>query len=212
MMKMNEKIDTEKCCVVTYNTDLSETYWNNQYNAQTTRWDLGEVSPPIKEYINQLENKNLRILIPGCGNTYEAEYLLQQGFSDITIIDIAPTLVENLKLKFEGNKNINIILGDFFKHEGKYDLILEQTFFCALNPALRNAYVAKMKTLLINNGKLAGVLFGVTFAAGGPPFGGSKCQYISLFENDFNFNILETCYNSFTKRQDSELFFVFSVK
>ena len=49
---------------------LDEAYWNSQYNANTTGWDLGQVSPPLKAYIDQLTNKNLRILIPGCGNTY----------------------------------------------------------------------------------------------------------------------------------------------
>lgn len=170
---MAEKMKTDKYCVVTCDIELGETYWNNQYNAQTTAWDLGQVSPPIKEYIDQLESKELRILIPGCGNTYEAEYRLQQGFTNVTIIDIAPTLVKELKNKFTGNKNINIILGDFFNHTGEYDLILEQTFFCASNPLLRKIYVAKMNELLTDNGKLVGVLFGKEFEAKGLPFGGS---------------------------------------
>ena len=67
-----ENDQSEKCCLVTCDMELGETFWNNQYNANTTNWDLGEVSPPLKEYIDQLTNKNLRILIPGCGNTYEA--------------------------------------------------------------------------------------------------------------------------------------------
>lgn len=99
------------------------------------------MSPPIKNYIDTIENKEAKILIPGCGNTYEAEYLLQQGFTNITVIDIAPTLVENLKEKFAGNKNIKVILGDFFEHKGNYDYIIEQTFFCALPPTMRQKYV-----------------------------------------------------------------------
>lgn len=129
----------EKCCVVTCDLELDEIYWNNQYDANTTGWDLGEISPPFKTYIDQLTNKQLRILIPACGNTYEAEYLLQQEFTNITVIDIAPTLIANLKNNFEGNSNIKIVLGDFFTHTGEYDLILEQTFFCAINPNLRKS-------------------------------------------------------------------------
>ena len=140
-----EKISTEKCCVVTCDLPLGETFWNNQYVANATGWDLGEVSPPLKAYIDQLTRKNMRILIPGCGNTHEADYLLQQGFTNITVIDIAPTLVAQLTNKFASNPNIKIILGDFFEHVGEYDLILEQTFFCAINPQLRKDYVAKMK-------------------------------------------------------------------
>lgn len=202
----NELVNEEKCCVVTCDMELGEAYWNNQYNARATGWDLGEVSPPIKAYIDQLTNKNLRILIPGCGNTYEAEYLLQNGFTDITVIDIAPALVTQLKEKFAGNPNINILLGDFFKHEGEYDLILEQTFFCAINPPLRKDYVARMNALLVPGGKLVGVLFNREFEHQGPPFGGCKCQYESMFEKDFDFKSFELCNNSFVKRAGTELF------
>lgn len=204
---MNEQNQAdEKCCVVTCDLPLNETYWNNQYDANTTGWDLGEVSPPLKAYIDQLNNKNLRILIPGCGNTYEAEYLLQQGFTDVTVIDIAPTLVAKLKQKFASNPNIKIILGDFFEHVGEYDLILEQTFFCALNPPLRKDYVTRMNELLAQNGKLVGVLFDREFEQPGPPFGGCKCQYGPMFEKDFDFKTFELCNNSFEKRKGTELF------
>ena len=201
-----ENDQSEKCCLVTCDMELGETFWNNQYNANTTNWDLGEVSPPLKEYIDQLTNKNLRILIPGCGNTYEAEYLLQQGFTDITVIDIAPALVAKLETKFAGNDNIKIVLGDFFNHKGEYDLILEQTFFCAINPPLRIGYVAQMKELLAANGRLAGVLFDREFEHAGPPFGGCKCQYTPLFEKDFIFTAFGPCFNSNVKRKGTELF------
>jgi hypothetical protein len=51
----------------------------NVIRSNETGWDLGQVSPPLKAYIDQLTDKNLRILIPGCGNSYEAEYLLEKG-------------------------------------------------------------------------------------------------------------------------------------
>lgn len=107
-------MDNLKCCVVACDNPLDQTYWDNQYKANTTGWDLGTVSLPIKSYIDTLKDKNTRILIPGCGNTYEAVYLLEQGFTNVTVIDIAPTLVQNLKTKFKDNPNINILLGDFF--------------------------------------------------------------------------------------------------
>lgn len=194
------------------NSKLTDNYWSLQYDNNLTQWDLGEVSPPIKEYIAQLKNKNLRILIPGCGNTYEAEYLLQQGFTNITVLDYAPTLVAKLKLKFLNNPSIKIIEGDFFKHSGTYDLVLEQTFFCAIEPELRFSYLSKMKEIIAPGGKIAGVLFGKEFDKAGPPFGGIKEQYIFLFQNDFNIKIMEPCYNSYFKRQGSELFIILEKK
>lgn len=199
-------MNKEQCCVVSCERPLDQEYWENQYKAKATGWDLGEVSPPIKAYIDSLENKNTAILIPGCGNTYEADYLLEKGFTNVSVIDIAPTLVENLKQKFANNPNIEIILGDFFEHQGKYDLIIEQTFFCALPPTMRQKYVWKMHQLLADNGILAGLLFNRTFEVS-PPFGGSKQEYEALFKNTFVFLKMEKAENSVTPRADTELFF-----
>lgn len=127
----------KKSAELSRSRDLGENFWNDQYKANTTGWDLGQVSPPLKDYIDQLKNRDLRILIPGCGNSYEAEYLMEQGFTNVSVIDIAPEPVERLRSKFQSNPNIKIISGDFFSHKGEYDLILEQTFFCALDPELR---------------------------------------------------------------------------
>jgi SAM-dependent methyltransferase len=188
--------------------DLGQNFWNNQYIAQSTGWDLGQVSPPLKAYIDQITDKNLKILIPGCGNSYEAEYLLEQGFNNVNLIDIAPELVDRLKTKFKSKPQINIILGDFFEHEGEYDLILEQTFFCALDPILRKNYVQKMADLLKNGGKIAGLLFSRIFEIAGPPFGGTIEEYQELFKEKFDFKVFDSCYNSFDKRSGNELFVV----
>ena len=202
-------MNQENCCVVTCDQPLDQTYWDNQYQSETTNWDLGEISPPIKSYVDTIENKEIAILIPGCGNSYEAEYLLNQGFSNITVIDISPILVAHLKVKFKDNQNIKIILGDFFQHQDTYDLIIEQTFFCAIPPSLRQRYVWKMDQLLNKRGKLAGLLFNREFEVG-PPFGGHQTEYELLFKNAIIFNNLFVPCNSVPKRQGHELFIEFT--
>lgn len=194
-----------KCCVVSCDKPLDASYWESQYKAKTIGWDLGKVSPPIQIYVDTVDDKNCSILIPGCGNSYEAEYLLKQGFTNITVVDIAPTPVAVLKEKFKNNSNIQIILGDFFEHQGKYDLIIEQTFFCALPPFMRQKYVWKMHQLLADDGILAGLLFNRTFESG-PPFGGSKEEYKILFAGTFDFLKMEVSKNSIAPRANSELF------
>ena len=203
---------SEKCCTDTKLSNLGQSYWDKQYESNSTGWDLGEVSPPIKTYIDQLTNKNLSILIPGCGNTYESDYLLQQNFTNVTVIDIALTLVEKLKTKYAENPNIHIILGDFFAHQGQYDLIIEHTFFCAINPSHRESYVNKMTELLAPNGKLMGILFDRTFEMKGPPFGGNQEEYKKLFQTNFNFIHFTPCYNSYHKRANTELFILLQKK
>ncbi|MCG9790908.1 methyltransferase domain-containing protein [Flavobacterium algicola] len=190
---------------------LKQDYWDTLYKTNHIGWDLGCVSPPIQTFIDNLANKQQAILIPGCGNSYEAEYLLIQGFTNVTVIDFAPRLITHLQHKFNGNPNINIILGDFFEHVGKYDVILEQTFFCALSPKLRQKYVWKMHQLLSDGGILAGLLFDRKFEIN-PPFGGSKKEYRLLFKNEFEFITFETATNSVMPRAGAELAICFKKK
>jgi methyl halide transferase len=191
---------------------MTQQFWNNRYETQQTGWDLGQVSPPIQAYIDQLTNKDIRILIPGCGNTYEADYLLSKGFTNVTVIDIAPLLVKNLQKRFEHNPNITIVLGDFFEHQAIYDLVLEQTFFCAIPPSLRQDYANKMYELIAPKGKLVGVLFDKEFEFDGPPFGGCKCKYEGFFSPYFDFKTFEHCHNSIKPRANTELFINFISK
>jgi SAM-dependent methyltransferase len=185
---------------------LDEAYWSSRYSNNTAGWDTGSVTDPIKEYIDQLTDKNITILIPGCGNGYEAEYLLQQGFTNITLIDISSLLCKQLEKKLAPHSSeVKIICGDFFELQGQYDLIIEQTFFCALDPSLRKAYADKMHQLLKPGGKLVGVLFNRSFE-GGPPFGGNEKEYRELFQDQFYIAIMEECYNSIAPRKRAELF------
>ncbi|WP_439505576.1 methyltransferase domain-containing protein [Sediminibacterium sp.] len=186
---------------------LSADYWNERYINNASQWDLGVVSPPLKNYIDQLENKDIAILIPGAGNSYEAVYLMEQGFTNITVIDIAPIVIQQLQQQYPDQKNIRFIETNFFNWNGEYDLVLEQTFFCAIDPVLRSNYVKHMASLLKPNGKLVGPLFNRTFEAG-PPFGGDKESYLKLFESHFNFQTFTPCHNSIAPRANTELFFI----
>ncbi len=187
--------------------ELNATYWDDRYKNSQTGWDLGELSPPLKALIDKLDNKNPDILIPGCGNAYEAQYLIDSGFTSVTVLDISPTLTDALRERWKNEKAVNICCEDFFRHEGTYDLILEQTFFCALEPSMREDYMRKMKSLLKVNGKLAGVLFGREFEKTGPPFGGNRESYFQDFSKYFEKVKIEACMNSALPRQGTELFF-----
>jgi len=207
-MNTKEEIKDETCCVVACERPLDQKFWDGQYQTNQTGWDLGKVSPPLVYLIDGLVNKDISILIPGAGNAYEAAYLAEKGFTNITVVDIAPTVVEKLQQLYAGNPNIKIVLDDFFNHQGKYDLIIEQTFFCALPPFMRLKYVSKMHQLLKAEGVLSGLLFNRTFEVS-PPFGGSQSEYEQLFKAAFVFNELKVAENSVAPRAGSELFFSF---
>ncbi len=188
--------------------ELDETFWNDLYIQRETGWDAGVITTPIKEYVDQLLHRNIAILIPGCGYGHEAGYLLHRGFTNVTVIDISTELCKTLEKKFEKflSKGLTIVCGDFFDHKGQYDLVIEQTFFCALDPALRQQYVEQMYRLLKPGGRVVGLLFNREFE-GGPPFGGTKQEYESLFLPKFTIEIMNECYNSILPRKGTELFF-----
>ena len=72
-------------------------YWEERYQKGETGWDAGTITTPLKEYIDQLTDKNLTILIPGAGNGHEFDYLIDNGFKNVFVVDIAITPLENIK-------------------------------------------------------------------------------------------------------------------
>jgi hypothetical protein len=192
--------------------ELNEQYWTGKYIEQSTGWDLGALSPPIKDYADQLTNKELSILIPGAGNAYEAEYLFKQGFKKLVVLDVSLEPLKNFQKRIPEFQSEQLIHQNFFDHQGQYDLIIEQTFFCALSPSLRERYAEKMYHLLGRGGKLAGVLFDFPLTEEGPPFGGSREAYVDTFSKYFRVKTLDRCFNSVKPRLGRELFIIFEKK
>ena len=194
--------------------NLNKDYWQQRYLNQQTGWDLGGVSPPIAAYADQLNPKDLKILLPGAGRGYEAEYLYLQGFRELTVVDIAPYPLEKLRARLPGEfPGSRLVEMDFFEFRGgPFDLVLEHTFFCALPPDLRPQYAEKMADLLKDGGKMEGMLFDFPLTEEGPPFGGSREEYLRLFEPFFEIHILEEARNSIPPRAGRELFFIFEKK
>jgi thiopurine S-methyltransferase len=187
---------------------LDSDYWTQRYLNDDAGWDTGSITTPLKDYINQLKDKNIRILIPGAGNAYEAEYLFRKGFPNVHIIDLSEEPLNNFQKRLPDFPSENLLKGDFFEHDQQYDLIIEQTFFCAIDPALRQQYAGKMHSLLNAGGKLVGVLFNDKLNSDKPPFGGSKEEYVIYFEKGFELKVFETCYNSIKPRAERELFVI----
>jgi thiopurine S-methyltransferase len=185
---------------------LDKDFWDNRYVNNEIGWDIGEISTPLKEYIEQLENKNLKILIPGCGNAHEAEYIYSKGFNNVFLIDLSPTALNQFKKRVPNFPKEQLICSDFFNHIGAYDVIIEQTFFCAINPTLRSKYAKHTSDLLKPNGKLVGLLFNEPLNNDHPPFGGHKEEYFSYFMPYFNIEIMEEANNSIEPRKGRELF------
>ena len=193
------------------NENLNE-FWSNRYKEKQTGWDIGYPSLPLKSYIDQLVDKEIAILIPGAGNAYEAEYLFNQGFKNVSVLDISEIPLQALKSRVPSFPQNQLLQGNFFTHVGQYDLILEQTFFCSFEPTFdnRSKYGKQMSQLLKPSGRLVGLWFKHPLIEGAKrPFGGTKEEYLSYLTPYFKVKVFEDCHNSIAPRMENELFGIF---
>ena len=75
-------------------------YWDAENEKPKNGWDIGYVSPPLRDYFDQLTDKGLRILIPGAGAAWEAEYLHKNGFSQVFVLDFSPVIVDKFLSRY----------------------------------------------------------------------------------------------------------------
>ena len=124
---------------------LNENFWNNRYLENDTGWDLGAISPAIKKWFDTKKNKDLQILIPGAGKGHEVKYGFDHGFNNIHYLDISTEAVTFFKDNCPNLPKEQILISDFFdlKKDLFFDVVIEQTFFCAISPVLRKSYVKK---------------------------------------------------------------------
>lgn len=184
---------------------LDAKYWNKRYIDDQTGWDIGYANPALITYAESAISKDATILIPGAGSAYELEWLWNNGYTKAYAIDLSETVKQQFLKRVPTFPAEQYLIGDFFELDLDVDVVLEQTFFCALSPTLRTAYRNKMLELVVSGGKLAGVLFNME-KADGPPFGGSEAEYRQLFSPVFGIKTLENCRNSIPPRQGAEFF------
>ena len=212
MVKFNILV-VSKTIIINLDRQTTKNYWTKRYEMEETGWDIGKVSRPLKTYFDQLEDKAIKILIPGAGNAYEAGYLLNKGFNNVYVLDISEKPLLEFKKRYPDFPKTQLLCEDFFAHEGSYDLIIEQTFFCSFPPlkSSRHTYANRMCHLLKDSGKLVGLWFDIplTDDVQKHPFGGDSTLYLYYLTAYFRPKVFEKCYNSIPERANNELFGIF---
>jgi len=181
--------------------------WQRHYDEGDLGWDLGQVAPP---FVTLFESNLIvpgKTLVPGCGRGHEVVYLAENGF-DVTAVDYSVGAVNHLKAVVEKRQlNTRILHMNFFEldpaYNEIYDLLIEQTFFCAISPEQRPMYVATVARALKKGGMLAG-LFYHTGQEGGPPFNTTQDDIVKSFSDSFEIRELAQAKNSAEQRKDKE--------
>lgn len=198
--------------------DLSADAWDQRYAEGNIPWDL---QGPTPEFVRLVEEKRLPAkgiaLVPGGGQGHDAILLAQAGF-EVDLVDFSPrAITAALELAHKSNTRLFAYLHDFFAlptlpyHRGRYDLLLEYTFFCAIDPALRPAYVKAVAALLKPGGRLVGLFFPLATDKEGPPFLVSREEVEALFRPYFELTI-ESPQRSVKPRAGREFLGIFQRK
>ena len=184
-------------------------FWNNKYINNQDKWDIGKPTPFFVDWEKKLQNKQ-KILIPGCGKGHDVIYMASKNHN-VTAVDFSKYSIEFLNKKAkEKNLKIKTFLTDFFslhkEHDGKYDVVLEYTFFCAISPNKRKDYFKKCYSLLNNSGSIIGIFLPLSTNETGPPFKVSVENIKKVSENYFDISIVNKNINSINKRLNNEVF------
>jgi SAM-dependent methyltransferase len=186
---------------------LDAGFWDGRYRTGETGWDLGEPSPPFVRLHRDGGIAPCRVAVPGCGRGWEVVWLAREGYA-VTGIDFAPAALAEVsaRARAEGVAP-ELVRADLLDPPetlwGRFDLVLEQTCFCAIDPARRPEYVEAVHRLLAPGGRLVG-LFYECGGEGGPPFTTGPEEVRALFGGRFRVEVLARTPHSHPRRRGQE--------
>jgi SAM-dependent methyltransferase len=178
-------------------------FWVELYRRDMDGWELGRVAPPLQRWLAQNPPRGRRVLVVGAGRGNEARFLAQLG-AQVTALDFADDAVIALRA-VATEVALDVRQQDLFTlKDPEFDLIVEHTCFCAIDPGRRDEYVAAVSAALRPGGELVG-LFWEHGRPGGPPFSTSRAELQQRFSARFEWVLDEVPPDSVAARQGQEL-------
>jgi SAM-dependent methyltransferase len=127
--------------------------WDQRFIDQDTPWDLGEVSPTLAGLEKSLELvPGSSAFIPGCGAGWDALHFARLGHK-VSVVDWSNIALEDLRVLCRREElDMEVLCSNFFEVPKSwywtFDVWLEHTFFCAVNPKDWELYVQMSLNLL----------------------------------------------------------------
>lgn len=186
-----------------------EKFWSELYRneKEPPGWELGQPAPALSSILPQLKLSKSRVLVLGCGSGHDAALFAQQGHV-VTAVDFSPEAVQRARQLYGSMENLKIVQADAFalpeSLNGKFDLVFEHTFYCAISPDRRNEVVSLWKRMLQPQGHLLGIFFAMEKRTG-PPFGGSEWEVRERLKKHFSFLFWTRWRHSLEARRGCEL-------
>lgn len=182
-------------------------YWSNRYQTGETGWEMNEAAPAFKDMVPRLKLQKSRVLVLGCGSGNDAALFAEEGHI-VTAVDFSQEALDRAQKKYGHFENIKWVKADAFnlpkEFFGAFDIVVEHTFYCAIDPTKRQELVQTWKKCLIDKGFLLGVFF-VMDHKKTPPYGGLEWELRERLKKDFHFVFWGRLRNSIQNRNGKEL-------
>ncbi len=171
---------------------MSQTDWEDLYLKGDTRWEKGEASPGLVDFLAARFGANRSqagtVLVPGCGTGHDVRAWASYGFH-ATGLDIAPSAVRLGVEKTEAaglSARGSFRLGNFVRDEAfdRFDYVFEHTLFCAIPREDRDLYVSALDRWLKPDGTYVAVFYMIP-DEDGPPFGTTPEEIKRRFSGRF---------------------------
>jgi hypothetical protein len=190
-------------------TVLDAAFWSRLYDEGQDGWELGRAAPPLSRWVSDHSDlvRGRRTLVLGAGRGHDARLFARAGGQVIGVDFSARAVDESRALAAAEGTAVEFRERDVFALRldlERYELCVEHTCFCAIDPARRAEYVDVVADVLVPGATFV-ALFWVHARPGGPPFALSAAEIDGLFAGRFAEVERETPADSVATRLGQEL-------
>ena len=176
----------------------SARYWEERYRSGETGWDLGGPCPVFRELLEgPRAPPRGRVAFPGCGRGHDVRLFREHGHDavgfDLVLVAPPDVPVERLDVFDLGRV-----------HPAAFDVVVEYTCYCAIDPARRREYAASVRAALKPGGVLIALLFPMGDKPDGPPFGVDESEIEGVLGEGMELEHLEAPSSSVEPRRGRE--------